>query len=127
MSTFAVENTSSPEDNVRSLIDITQSLSAIFQEENELLKSSRPMETASLQNEKARLAAEYTQAIKEVAADRRLVDGADTRLLQELRDITQTFEARAATQKQLIDAARRGRPAPVSAHGAAEKLRRKNG
>lgn len=100
-------NTVHAGDRVQSLIEITQSLSAIFEQENSLLKSERPREIAPLQADKARLAAAYAQSIKDIAADRGLIDGADSTLLAALKDMTREFEQRAAHQKALLDGARR--------------------
>ncbi len=93
-------------ERVQTLIDLTQSLSNIFSRENDLLTSRRPRELAPLQAEKARLAAAYAQSIRDIAANRGIVDGADSALLSELRDITRTFEERAARQRALLDGAR---------------------
>lgn len=94
-----------PAARVRKLIAITESLSDILARENEALEARRPGEILPLQSEKARLAAAYAQAIREVALNRRIVDGADPSLLDELREITEGFEARAARQRALLDAA----------------------
>lgn len=91
---------------VKSLIELTQSLSEIFETENCLLQEKRPNEIAPLQAEKARLAAAYAQSIREVAANRSSVDGADTALLTELKSITKTFEERAANQRAILNGAR---------------------
>lgn len=93
-------------ERVTSLIEITRSLSDIFAKENDLLSSSRPRELAPMQAEKARLAAAYAQSIRDIAANRTIVEGADTTLLSTLREITQTFEARAARQRSLLDGAK---------------------
>lgn len=100
---------------IRSLIELTESLSAIFAEENSLLAERRPREIAPLQAEKARLAAAYAQSIREVAANRGAVGGADSALLAELRSITQTFEARAARQRALLHGAQQAAEGVVKA------------
>lgn len=100
---------------IKSLIEITQSLSAIFAKENGLLAESRPREIAPLQAEKARLAAAYAQSIRDIAANRTVVGGADSALLAELRTITETFEARAARQRSLLDGARQASEGVVKA------------
>lgn len=99
------EHTIDPTERVRALIDITQSLSAIFAQENELLETRRPREIAPLQAEKARLAAAYAQSIRDVAQNRATVQTADSGLLAELRDITASFEERAAHQRTLLEGA----------------------
>ncbi len=99
------EQPNDPTARVRALMEITQSLSAIFAEENELLETRRPREIAPLQAEKARLAAAYAQSIRDVAKNRAAVQSADNSLLQELRDITTAFEARAARQRALLEGA----------------------
>ena len=99
------EQTFDPTERVRALMDITQSLSAIFAQENELLETRRPREIAPLQAEKARLAAAYAQSIRDVAQNRATVQSADSTLLAELRDITASFEERAAHQRALLEGA----------------------
>lgn len=100
---------------VQSLIEITESLSEIFLQENALLAGSRPRDITPLQPEKARLAAAYAQSIRDIAANRSIVEGADTALLSQLREITQTFEARAAKQRALLDGARQAAEGVVKA------------
>ncbi len=99
------EQPTDPTARVRALMEITQSLSAIFAQENELLETQRPREIAPLQAEKARLAAVYAQSIRDVAQNRAAVQSADNGLLAELRDITAAFEARAARQRSLLEGA----------------------
>ena len=94
-----------PTERVRALMEITQSLSAIFAQENDLLETRRPREIAPLQAEKARLAAAYAQSIRDVAQNRATVQSADSGLLAELRDITASFEARATHQRALLEGA----------------------
>ncbi len=94
-----------PAARVRALMDITQSLSAIFAQENELLETQRPREIAPLQAEKARLAAAYAQSIRDVAQNRAVVQSAESGLLAELREITTSFEARASRQRALLEGA----------------------
>jgi len=100
------ENAQTAAERIKSLIDVTQSLSAVFAKENNLLENKRPNEIAPLQAEKARLAAVYAQTIRNIAHNRSLVEGADAELLEELRAITQTFEARASRQRALLEGAR---------------------
>lgn len=103
------------DERVRSLIEITEALNAIFGEENKLLSTSRPRDIAPLQEEKARLAAAYAQSIRDIAANRAIVDGAGSALLEELRSLTETFEARAARQRSLLDGARQAAEGVVKA------------
>lgn len=112
---MTAETTADPAARIKSLIDITESLSAIFAKENGLLAESRPREIAPLQAEKARLAAAYAQSIRDIAANRAIVEGADSALLTELRSITQTFEARAARQRSLLNGARQAAEGVVKA------------
>lgn len=105
----------SPETRVQSLIEITQSLTTIFEQENTLLASQRPREIAPLQAEKARLAAAYAQSIRDIATNRGLVDNADEMLLATLKEITQSFEERAREQETLIDSAKRASEGVVKA------------
>ncbi|MGE0408842.1 MAG: hypothetical protein AB7P23_06215 [Amphiplicatus sp.] len=91
---------------VRTLIALTEELAAIFSSENAALLARRPSELAPLQVDKARLAAAYAQSIREIAADRSLVDGAGDLLLENLKSVTQLFEKRAVEQRVLLDGAR---------------------
>jgi hypothetical protein len=90
---------------VRTLIALTEELTAIVTRENELLATRRPKELAPLQADKARLAAAYAQSIRLVANDRAAVAGAGDALIAQLRDLTKTFEARAERQRALIEGA----------------------
>ena len=91
---------------VRTLIALTEELTDIFVKENQCLAERKPREMAPLQADKARLAAAYAQSIREIAADRSVVDGAGDALMEQLRAITQEFEARATDQRALLDGAR---------------------
>lgn len=91
---------------VKTLIALTEELTTIIVRENELLEARRPGEISALQPDKARLAAAYAQSIRHVAADRSSVAGAGDGLIDKLREITKTFEARAQHQRALLDGAR---------------------
>jgi hypothetical protein len=93
---------------IQSLITLTQSLSDLFERENILIANGRPDELGPLQAEKKRLAAAYAQSIRALADARALIDGADALLLEELRSMTASFEARAARQKTLLERASGG-------------------
>jgi len=99
------EPAASPALRVQALIDITDALSRIFHKENAALEARRPQDAASLQAEKARLAAAYAQSIRAVAAERAEISTVESGLLTRLRDITSTFENRAARQRALLDSA----------------------
>lgn len=92
------------QERVEALIDLTASLSRIFEQENLALTEERPGDLAPLQAEKARLAAAYAQSIHDVAADRAGVSEVEPALLSDLRVQTEAFEARAARQRKLLDA-----------------------
>ncbi len=101
----ALETIHSPEaaDRIAALIDITESLNLIFEEENEAIEEDRPEDAAPLQEEKARLASAYAQSIRMIAADRIGVAAVDQAALVRLRAVTAVFEARAAHQRALLD------------------------
>ncbi|MEX0645659.1 MAG: hypothetical protein WD076_10125, partial [Parvularculaceae bacterium] len=67
---------------VRTLIALTEELASIISDENSALSERRPRDIAPLQADKARLAAAYAQSIRDIAADRSLVDGAGDTLLE---------------------------------------------
>jgi hypothetical protein len=90
---------------VKTLIALTEELTAIFARENEALKARRPRDLAPLQSDKARLAAAYAQSIRAIASDRSLIGGASHALMEKLKSITQHFEGRAAEQRALLDGA----------------------
>lgn len=88
---------------VHSLIKITQRLTDIFIEENELLETRRPNEIIPFQEEKAKLAAAYAQLIRNVASNRRKIGGISEELMQTLRDLTINFEQSAQKQHALLN------------------------
>ncbi|HNR75493.1 MAG TPA: hypothetical protein PKM48_00050 [Parvularculaceae bacterium] len=91
---------------VKTLIALTEELTAVIIRENAALEARRPQDLAALQPDKSRLAAAYAQSIRAVAADRSSVTGAGDGLIAELREMTKAFEARAERQRALIDGAR---------------------
>ena len=93
----------SAEMRVRTLIALTEELTAIFAEENASLAAGRPEELILYQDDKSRLAAAYQDSIRRIAADRAVLDDAGDPLLEELRTITCAFEQRAAEQHALLD------------------------
>lgn len=95
------------EARVRALIDLTESLSALVTQENDILATRRPRDLAPLQAEKARLAAAYAGAIRDVARDRTAVAGAAAPLIEKLRELTKTFEGCALRQQALLGGATR--------------------
>jgi hypothetical protein len=95
-----------PATRVKTLIALTEELTAIITRENELLNARRPKEISALQPDKARLAAAYAQSIRHVAADRSSVSAAGEGLIAKLKEITKTFEERARHQRALLDGAR---------------------
>lgn len=92
-----------PAERIKALIDITESLNLIFEEENAAIEDRRPEDAAPLQAEKARLASAYAQSIRAVAADRKGAAALDQALLSRLRTVTASFEARAVRQRTLLD------------------------
>ena len=94
-----------PADQVRTLIELTESLARIFEKENLAIAEKRPDDLGPLQPEKARLAAAYAQSIRAVASDRTRIASVGADLLSHLRAATESFEARAARQKGLLERA----------------------
>lgn len=95
-----------PEIRVKTLIALTEELSAIIARENDLLATRRPADLSSLQPDKARLAAAYAQSIRHIAANRSSLAQADDGLIEKLRELTRTFEEHATHQRALLDGAR---------------------
>lgn len=93
------------EERVRALIDLTEQLSALVAQENDILATRRPRDLAALQTEKARLAAAYAGAIRDIARDRTSVAGAAAPLIEKLRELTKTFEGCALRQQALLEGA----------------------
>ncbi len=102
MTDVAIEATT----RVKTLIALTEELTSIIEQENDLLNERRPQAIAPLQNDKARLAAAYAQSIREIARDRSAVAGASDALMTKLRELTTTFERRAEEQRALLNGAR---------------------
>ncbi len=118
MSETATDPIADPTARVRALMEITNALSTIFEQENELLETQRPREIAPLQAEKARLAAAYAQSIRDVAQNRASVQSADSGLLGELREITNALQERAARQRALLEGAAKAGEGVVKAIAA---------
>ncbi len=91
---------------VKTLIALTEELTAIFDRENAALKARRTREIAPLQSDKSRLASAYAESIRAIATDRNLIAGASAGLMEKLKAITQHFERRAGEQRALLDGAR---------------------
>jgi len=91
---------------VKTLIALTEELSSIFEQENALLTARRPREITRFEEDKSRLAVAYAQSIREVAADRGVVNGASDALMEKLKELTAVFQTRASTQRALLDGAR---------------------
>ena len=96
-----------PTDRVEQLIMLTERLSSVIDKETQILAERRPRELEPLQAEKNKLAALYAQEIRAIAADRRMVEGVEPALTERLKTFTQSFEEKAATQKRVLDRARR--------------------
>lgn len=107
--------TDDPSARVQQLIELTGRLDEIFTQENTILRQGRPSGLAPLQGEKARLAAAYAQSIRDAAANRAAMSAAGDRLLQELREITQSFETHAREQRGLLMGAQRAGEGVVAA------------
>lgn len=88
---------------VQGLIEITQSLNEIFEQENAALIAQKVSDLQQFQADKARLAASYAVSIRSVAADRNMIRSVDPKALLELREITACFEAHAAHQRFLLE------------------------
>jgi len=100
---------------VKSLIAITEDLTAIFKLENSCLENHRPSEILPFQEEKAKLAAAYAQSIRNIATDRSSLNGTDHSLMATLRDLTKSFEASAQKQRALLDGAKMASEGVLSA------------
>lgn len=88
---------------VQALIEITQSLNEIFEQENAALIAQQVSELQQYQADKARLAASYAVSIRNVAADRNTIRTVAPEVLLELREMTACFEAHAAHQRFLLE------------------------
>ncbi len=87
---------------IHSLISVTEALNDIIGQENLALANGRPEELGPLQAEKARLAASHARSTRTLAANRAAFGTVETRLLTDLRALTETFEARVARQQSLL-------------------------
>ena len=88
---------------VQALIEITQSLNEIFEQENAALIAQQVSELQQYQADKARLAASYAVSIRNVSADRNTIRTVAPEVLLELREMTACFEAHAAHQRFLLE------------------------
>ena len=93
------------EQRVRALIDLTEALNDLVTRENDILATRRPRDLQPLQAEKARLAGAYAAAIRDIARDRAAVAGAAGSLVEQLRELTKTFEGCALRQQALLEGA----------------------
>lgn len=87
---------------VRTLIALTEELTAIFAQENAAITAGRPEDAAPLRDDKFRLAAAYQDSIRRIAADRAVLDGASEPLLEKLRATTSAFERHVVEQHNLM-------------------------
>ncbi len=106
-SSESAQHTHDQQNTIEHLIDITAQLADIFAKENEFLSSSKASQMGPLQDEKARLANSYAKAIREVAANRHLIENTNGELLSNLRDITARFNSLASRQAALLEGATR--------------------
>lgn len=109
------DQTLNAEERINGLINLTRSLSNLIDQENHILTSDRPAGIVGLQEDKARLAGAYAKAIRDVAANRKILSGASDALLSELREITVKFEAGAERQKGLLSGAQQASAGLVKA------------
>lgn len=87
---------------IRRLIRIAEALCEIFAQENRLIGGHRADEIAPLQPEKERLAAEYSQSIRELSGNRQVMEQADPEQLAQLRAAAAILEERALQQQSLM-------------------------
>ena len=94
-------------ERVEMLIKITERLTGILDQENDILASRRPLELEELADEKARLAAIYAQEIRQISQNSGLVETAPPELKDRLRAFTESFEEKSRQQKRVLERARR--------------------
>ena len=87
---------------IKTLIALTEELTAIFTKENASIVARRPDDIAGMQEDKARLSNALTQAIQEIATDRSVVAGAGDSLMTRLKSRMKLFEERAEEQRMLL-------------------------
>jgi flagellar biosynthesis/type III secretory pathway chaperone len=85
-------------------IDITQRLTALLEREVELLKSLKPQDIRSLQQEKNQLAATYERLIRDVREKASLLAQVDGKLKERLRQTTHRFQMALAENERSIRA-----------------------
>ncbi|WDI30718.1 hypothetical protein PUV54_12220 [Hyphococcus flavus] len=88
---------------VRALISVTEALTEIIGKENDAINADALESVASLQAEKARLAASHARSTQSVAANRVAFFSVEQDLLEELKVHTQSFEASVAEQHALLN------------------------
>jgi len=88
---------------IKRLIRIAEALCEVFAQENRLIGEQRGDEIEPLQPEKQRLAAEYSQSIRDLSGDRGVMGQADPEQLAQLRAAAATLEERALQQQGLME------------------------
>ena len=90
---------------VKSLIEVTKSLSALVQSEIDLLRGHQPVGLGAIQDEKARLSARYASAIDEARRTESLAK-VEPSLRDGLRAATKALADRVAQNLRLVTAAK---------------------
>ena len=88
---------------INRLIRIAEALCEVFAQENRLIGEDRAEEIAPLQPEKERLAAEYSQSIRELSSNRDTMEQAGREQLAQLRAVAALLEERALQQQGLME------------------------
>ncbi len=107
--------TNNPKERIEHLIELTSNLADLFDKENSLLVAHRISEFSSLHTEKAKLTNAYASAIRDIANNRNLLEGAGSTLMNALHAITTRFNNLAAHQRTLLEGSHRAGASIVQA------------
>lgn len=92
---------------VRELLALTRRLLDIMTRETEIITGRRPSEFGPLAEEKGRIAAHYTRELTAARKAPATLEGADPKLLDELRAATKTLQEAIEQQTRLLARLRR--------------------
>lgn len=92
---------------VRELLALTERLLDVMARESEIINGRRPSAFAPIAEEKGRIAATYTRELTAAKAAPALLEGADPKLLNTLRDATEKLHETIEAQTRLLGRLRR--------------------
>jgi hypothetical protein len=95
--------------DIRALIDLTRSMTAIVAEETALLKQHRVADIVPLQDPKTKAFLAYESGIQAIQHSPEILESVDESLKHELREILHAFQQESRRNRRALKAARDGR------------------